>query len=523
MLIPKKSKAGFTGRNAVSTNVVLTAPLGGLNTRDPLALMGQKYATVLENWFPSQGSVELRKGMTEWGTGIPGTVGHLAAWVGPTTEKLFAFSSAGVFDATAVGAVGASVSATISGDMSTVMFNTTGGSFLWCVNGVDDARYYNGTSWTTTASYTVTSGGSVNSNLFSVVHSFKRRLFALEKASMNFYYFDIDSIAGSVSRFPLGALFSAGGSLVAMGNWTTSGGLTIDDYVVFVSSEGQAVVYQGTDPGDATAWKLQGVYNIGKPLGKNCTYKLGADLWVLTEFGLTSMSKVLAASVSSEATTLTSPISPTFRELAARGRDLPGWQVVTSKKDNLLLINTPQVTLPAIQFACNLSTQAWASFVGWNASAWAEALDGIFFASNGKVYKAWTDTDDAGKAITAVAKTAWVYLSPRGTKKQVKLVRPTMQIEGRVIVDAAVDADFNTPFEYAPAFASSSGLFSFDNPASLWGSAEWGKLPETRLDWLSLPCSDGHCFSFRFRLIARSASVSWFTTDCVYESGQMLG
>ena len=524
MLTPKKSKVGFTTRGAVGGNFVLPAPLGGLNTKDPLALMGQKYATVLENWFPSQGAVELRKGITAHATGVPTGTQHFAAWSGPTSEKLFAFTSSGAYDVTTAGAVGAASTSLTSGAASTVMFNTTGGAFLWCVNGVDDARYYNGTTWTTTASYTLTSGGTIASNLFSVVHSFKRRLFVLEKASMNFYYFDVDSIAGLVSRFPLGALFSEGGSLTAVGNWTASGALTIDDYVVFISSEGQAVVYQGTDPADAGAWKLQGVYTIGKPLGKHCTYKFGADLLVLTEFGLTSMTKVLSSSVSGAETTLTANIAPTFRSFASAGRDLPGWKIVTSDTDNLLLINVPRTGgRTTIQLACNITTNAWSVFSGWDAKAWVEGSDNLYFQAGTKTYKALTATDDDGSAIQAYAATAWAYLPPRGSKKQVKVVRPVMKIEGRVVVDAAIDVDFNTGYGYSQAFTEGSGLFTYDSPATLWDTATWGKLPKTKLDWLTLANEDGHCMSFRCRLTARAADVEWYSTDFIYESGHSLG
>lgn len=503
---------------------MLPAPLGGLNTRDPLALMGQKYATVLENWFPAQGAVELRKGITVHATGLPAGTEHLATWSGPTSEKYFAFTASGAYDVTAAGPVSAASTVLTSGAVSSVMFNTTGGAFLWCVNGVDDARYYNGTSWTTTASYTLTTGGTIDSNKFSVIHSFKRRLFAIEKESMNFYYFDIDSIAGMVSRFPLGALFSAGGSLVAVNNWTASGALTIDDYVVFISSEGQAVVYQGTDPADAGAWKLQGVYTIGKPLGKHCTYKLGADLIVLTEFGLTSMTKVLSSSVSGADTTLTATIAPTFRAFASAGRELAGWKIVTYDPENILLVNVPRTgNRAALQLACNLSTNAWSIFSGWDAKAWVETREGLYFQSGTKTYKALTPTDDDGTAIQAYAVTSWVYLPPRGSKKQVKAIRPTMQIEGRVVVDAAIDVDFNTGYAYSPAFTEGAGLFTYDNPATLWDKATWGKLPKTKLDWLTLANRDGHCMAFRFRLIARAANVKWYSTDAIYEAGHSLG
>ena len=108
-----------------------------------------------------------------------------------------------------------------------------------------------------TDGYAISGGGTLLTKDIVNLNNFKRSIYFLKKNSMSFFYLPIDSITGTVSEFPLGALFSKGGYLMAMGTWTIDGGFGTDDYCVFISSEGQAVVYKGTDPSSSTTWALR--------------------------------------------------------------------------------------------------------------------------------------------------------------------------------------------------------------------------------------------------------------------------
>jgi hypothetical protein len=104
-----------------------------------------------------------------------------------------------------------------SGKLQYVNYTTTGGSFLFYVNGVDDLRSYNGAAVTTVANFPITGGGTLNTNQIINISIFKHKLFFIEKASMNFYYLPVDSIGGNVGKVPMGALFTKGGYLMAHG------------------------------------------------------------------------------------------------------------------------------------------------------------------------------------------------------------------------------------------------------------------------------------------------------------------
>ena len=77
-----------------------------------------------------------------------------------------------------------------------------------------------------------------------------------------------------------------GGYLVAAGTWTIDAGYGVDDNLVFITSNGEVIVYSGTDPSDITKFALVGVWRIGKPVGKRCLMKYGGDMIILTYNGL---------------------------------------------------------------------------------------------------------------------------------------------------------------------------------------------------------------------------------------------
>src|SRR5690606_22536744 len=109
----------------------------------------------------------------------------------------------------------------------------------------------------------------------SYVAVFKERLFVIFKNTLTFGYFSVQSIAGTMSNFPLGAVFNAGGRLVAIGAIGRDSGAGMSNYCLFLTSEGELAVYTGTNPGDSAAWTLVGVYSVGEPVGDRPFVDLG--------------------------------------------------------------------------------------------------------------------------------------------------------------------------------------------------------------------------------------------------------
>jgi hypothetical protein len=279
------------GRN-VSRPVSLPSPTGGWNARDSLASMSEIDAVVMVNWFPLTTEVMLRKGYTQHATGLPGQVESLFNYSGGNTRTLFAVSDGEIYDVTSGGAVGApEVTGLTNSRWNYTNISTAGGNFLMAANGVDNPQLYNGTTWANAAITGVTSQTLLKSPIL-----FKNRLFFIESGSLRAWYLPVNSIAGAASSVDLSSICKKGGFIVAHDTWTLDAGEGVDDYYVLVTSRGEIVIYQGTDPSSATTWALKGVWEMGSPVGDRCFYKLAGDILYISQDGLIPIASSLQSS-----------------------------------------------------------------------------------------------------------------------------------------------------------------------------------------------------------------------------------
>jgi hypothetical protein len=519
---PLRSKRA--GRQEIASSRSLIAPVKGWNARDPEAAMSPGWAIYLDNWWPTPSNVQLRKGAENHKTGLGTTpVKSLMVYNSRLgTRTLFACTDSGIYDATAPGAFGAASSVITDGRSLYRNFATTGNSFLFTVNGTDDLRYWDGAAWTTTALYAVSGGGNVNTNTFTNLEVFKRALFFTEENSLNFYYFPVDTIAGTISRFPLSAVFSKGGYLMAIGTWTVDGGQGIDDYCAFVSSEGQIAIYRGTDPSSSSTWALQGVYDLSKPLGRKCFMKYGGDLYYLSRDGVFPLSKALQSTNTTTTIAITDNISSVFTMAASIYGNNWGWQGITSYADSLLLYNVPATEFSiSQQYAMNTKTGAWCRFTDWHAFCWELMDNQLYFGTNGTVCKGWYGLNDFGSIISCYAKGAYDYYGMRAREKTINLVRPALRITGSVSVDVAMDTDFRVGQDYGPSVFNPATGSLWD--AALWDAGMWSDVGETRLDWVTVAARDCYNAAPRLRVLSRDATVEWSATDVVFETGGIKG
>lgn len=520
---PAKSKR--PGRQEIESSRSMVAPTKGWNARDPEAAMAPGWALYLDNWFPTPANVQLRKGAFDWKTGLAVPIKSLLAWHGRSgspKNRLFACADTGIFDATTTGAFGAAASACTDGRWVGRNFATTGTSVLFMVNGIDDARYYDGATWTTTASYSLTGGGTLPSNTMSNLEVFKRALFFTVNGTLDFYYFPVDTIAGTITRFPLAAVFSKGGSLTAIGTWSIDGGTGVDDYCAFVTSEGQIALYKGTDPNAAATWALQGVYDLGTPLGKKCFMKIGGDLMYLCRDGMYPLSKALQSTNTNNSIAITDNISSVFSQAATAYGLNWGWQAMVSYTDSLLLVNIPVTEYStSVQYVMNTKTGAWCRFTDWNAFCWEIVDNVLYMGMQGKVAKAWQGLNDFSGVINCYAKGAYDYFGYRAREKIIGMVRPALRITGTVAVDVAIDVDFNSSLDYGPSVFNPATGSLWD--VALWDQGMWSDVGKTRLDWVTVASPDCYNAAVRLRVISKDATVEWSATDITFELGGIKG
>lgn len=459
--------------------VGLPAPFRGLNLRDRLEEAKPGYAVALENFFPGNGEASLRRGFIQWATGLPANVETLMEYAAGTTREMFAASGTAIYDVTGSGAVGAAeISSLTNARWSHTMFATTGGNYLVLVNGADGVRTYSGSAW---ANQSIT--GATAANLIAVTNH-KNRLWFVEKDSLSAWYLSTLAISGAATELDLAALCKHGGTLKACEGWSVDAGDGADDFLVFVTSEGECIVYQGTDPSSANTWAMVGIYKTDRPLGRRCLIKFGADLLVLTESGVVSVSALIGTS--SRWAQISELVRPDFLTQSLTYASEFGWQMAHYRRRGWLIVNMPDTGDFFSQLAYNSQMKApdgWFRMTGQNALCWGELDGDLYFGGNGVVYQADNGASDDGDERTGRLRWAW---SRMGTpaKKRFTMVRPHMRCDALPdpLIDMRVDYDGSGPSSVPVITVSSDGA-TWD--VDEWDIGSWAGSTATYSQWIS--------------------------------------
>ncbi len=463
MLQPLRDK---NRRGQTSRTVGITAPWRGLNTRDRLEVQSTEFAQELDNFICENGEVTLRNGTNSHATGAGASVESLMPYTSAGSEKLFAAANASIFDATTAGAMGSAVvSSLTSAQWSHVMYSTTSGNFLVIANGADTVRHYNGTSWTAP---TIT--GVTSSNL-SFVTEHKGRLFFIEKNTLSLWYLATNAVSGAATEFPLGTLCKDGGSLVAASSWSLDAGDGQDDLFVIVTSEGEVLIYGGTDP--ASNYALIGIYKTARPIGSRCMAKYGGELVILTRAGPVACSELMNA-VATEEQKFAELVRADFKAEAIENGSSFGWQVHLYTARGWLMFNVPVDVGLETYRQYILNEGAWFRFRELPAVCWAE-LDGTLYygASDGAVYKADVAdaVSDAGEAITGRLLWSWSRFNYAGNKK-FNMVRPHMEADATPAPLVQMMTDYSViPLSNVPTLKDANAGTQWD--AGDWDTSDW--------------------------------------------------
>lgn len=493
------------------------APTRGWNARDSLAGMQLGDAITLDNYYPTTADVSLRNGMDEHATGLSTFVETLLTYKTGVASKMFAATSGGsIFDVSSPGAVGAAaVTGMTNGRWQWVNFTTSGGNFLSLVNGADTPRQYDGTNWIASAMTGLTTANLIN------VFIYKRRLFFIEKEKLKLWYLPVDSITGALTAFDVSAQFSKGGYLMAGGSLTRDGGDGMDDLFVVISSEGQVLIYQGLDP--ASDFAKIGLYDIGKPLGRRCLEKTGADLAALTVDGIVGISQIITLDRSAgNKVALSERIRNVFNTSAVVYKNNFGWQLLSyplAKQGSMVFANVPIVERSEQhQYVMNATTQSWCRFKGWNANCWVLFNDLIYFGGSGTVYLADTGLSDNGAALQGTIQTSFAYPNESVEYKEFKSVRTLLITDPALAYGVTLVTDFSNQFTIAAV--------SYDpgSSGSVWDVATWDVDPWSTVivvkDFHDQPAS-GICVSAVFYTETMELEVKFNAMDIVWERGSI--
>lgn len=458
MFKPAAQDPRFAAKKGVSTPFNIPPPTGGLNARDAFTEMPPQDAVALTNAFPEANYVTARGGSAAWRSGQTSPARSLMTWQGLTgTDKLLMGASASIFDVSAAGSSPTPVQTSLASvDFQWTNFENSAGIFLVLVNGADPMRTFDGTNWVT---QTVT---GVSSSTFANVCQFKQRLWFSAVNSLDVWFLGLQSISGAATDFPLGAVFRKGGYVTGIGTFSQDAGDGPNEYLCFVTSNGEIAVYEGTDPTNANTWALVGVYNTGLPIGRRCVTRWDGDMAILTQDGIVSMQATLQFDRNADQkAAITAKIQTLFSLDAQQYKQNFGWMMQLYPHQRYLIVNIPAITnMSQSQLVMNTITGAWCQFQGLNAGCWGVANDQLYFGGNdGTVYQANVGYQDQGSAINWELQTSWQI--PGGpTNKLFTMVRPTLLVGAGVTYAIALNVDFQATIANGFLAALSSGAAS---------------------------------------------------------------
>lgn len=379
------------------------------------------------------------------------------------------------------------------------------------------------TNATVVGTYTVLGITGVDSSTFINVNLFKNRLYFTQKDTLKCWYLPVNSIAGAASELDFGSIAKNGGYLQAMGTWTIDAGQGVDDYAVFVTSMGEVIVYNGTDPATADTWALKGIWQLGQTFARRCFFKFAGDLLLLTQDGLVPLASALQSSRLDPRVNLTDKIYYAISVAADLYSTNFGWQIHYFAKQNMLIINVP-VSDGIEQFVMHTITKAWARFTAISANCWEVQYDDMYFGGNGYVGKFWDTNADNETNINAQVQQAYSYFDSRGQLKRFTMVRPILFVDnGSPTVQCGINTDFNTtnvtgPVTFNPGTIS---VAVWDGASSLWDTAVWSGGIEINKNWQGVT-GIGYSAGVYMSVATQDINVRWASTDYVFDKGGIL-
>ena len=375
---------------------------------------------------------------------------------------------------------------------------------------------------TVMGAYTTIGITGVDSSTFINVNLFKNRLYFTQKNTLVCWYLDVNAIGGAANPLYFGSIARNGGFLQAMGTWTIDAGQGADDYAVFVTSMGEVIVYNGTDPTTATTWALKGVWQLGQTFNRKCFFKWGGDLLLLTQDGLVPLASALQSSRLDPRINLTDKIYYPISQAATNYYSNFGWQIQYFASENMLILSIP-TNSGMEQYVMHTITKAWARFTGIQAYCWEVSGDNtMHFGGDGFVGNFYASSSDAGTNITATVQQAYSYFDSPGQNKRFTMVRPILQSDGGLpSVLCGLSVDFQ-PLD-------NSGAITF-NPSSqavgVWDTAKWdannwgGGLITTKI-WQGVT-GIGFAGSINLTAVAQGIELHWASSDYVMEAGGVI-
>lgn len=486
------------------------SPIKGWNTRDALDAMDPLDAVQLDNFFPDAGGCAVRNGYAVHATRVgAGPVKTLAEFNAGNSRHFLAAASGSIYDISSGGAAGAPLGSGFSEDAwQTANFL----SRLFFVNGSDAMQVFDGAI--------LTSGAFTGVSLNSLVGVwvYQQRLYFWQKNSTGFWYAGLNSINGALAFYDLAAFTPRGGNLIAVTSMSQDGGAGVQDFIVFIMSSGDCLIFFGNDPSNANAWRLVGTYRISPPVGIRAACNYGAESFLTTFDDHVPLHQELVALKLGQLPPR-SKASGAVQAAVIANPSAFGWQALYYPRGRRLIFNIPNPDGTFSQHVQNTASgdQPWCRFIGMNAFCWGLYRDLLYFGGQGgNVYRADVGNTDLNAPIQATGQQAWNTFKT-AIRKQVTAVRPIFQ------VFQSATYTFGLGFDYGPidiTIDAATGGVGSPWDTSPWDTSPWSSENIINTRW-NAGGGNGTAIGMRLDIASIEAS-GWLRTDLKFQVGTAL-
>ncbi len=516
---------------AVQKQVRFPTPVAGINTLDNVMAMGPESAFLVNNFVARPTGLEIRKGWKNWtdfGDDFLAAVQTLMYYVSPTgtVDKLFASTAEAaspIYDVTApitappVALFTPGAGAFQPGEWYWVNFTTPGNSFL-CIQ-AEGLGYY---QYTASGGWVKILNGVLAGRVdfthlgvtypveeMSYIFSWKSRLWFLHGTKGLVWYLPVNSVTGVAAALDLGQFMRRGGEWAFGTGWTFDGGEGMDDNLVFVSSNGDMVVYEGDDPDTAGQFKLKGTWFIGRvPAGRrgHCQYR--GSIIVATEFGILDVAQLVSGKLPTDAdATIGAKFNPSLATYISTTINQKYWQLLSYPGENFVYVVSPAVEAESaisIAFLMDHFTKGWSTITNFPAYCAVVYQGQMYFGTidmvygdvsqyqGGRIAQAFSGyKDDAsltdvaiGAEVTGFFQSGFYdFGSPTKNKRaqRVRMLGVSDGVPGYVIVVKS-EYDVSSSITAPPPLSGNQSLWD----VALWDQAIWAARATTFKKWFGV-------------------------------------
>jgi hypothetical protein len=366
----------------------------------------------------------------------------------------------------------------------------------------------------------------INPNTFNIVLAHMNRLWFADTSNLAVYYLPLQAKStldptgnDRLKILPLNALFRRGGSIRAMYSWTVEGGVGTNDQLCIFSTNGECVMYSGTDPD--TDFELVGIFRFDAPMSKSSIVNFGGDLYVLVSTGLVPMSTLLQAESEQLGQVDRSVISLFLAESTKFG-DRAGWSVMMNPSTNRAICNIPQGHSNGYtQMVRHMPRPVWSQWQDLPSRCWGWVNPFLYFGDDsGNVYQMHPQfLNDDGQPIKVDVQAAWsMFKSP--TIKHFKMLRTYTITDASLkpFVDLKVDYD-NKPPDMQPDITIATIGAHWD--LATWDVDYWATGPQPIAHWNGVGTL-GRVGAVRLTALLLNCEFSITGWDVIYEPGAAI-